>query len=71
MTPETAASALPLIVIAGYLGLLVLLGLVSSRFFKGTSADYFVVSRSAGSVLLLLSIFGTTMTGFAMVVSTG
>lgn len=58
-------------IIVGYLGLLVGLGLVSSRFFKGTSADYFVVSRSVGSFLLLMSIFGTTMTGFALVGSTG
>jgi SSS family solute:Na+ symporter len=71
MTAEAAASALPLVVIAGYLGLLVLLGLVSNRFFKGTSADYFVVSRSVGPFLLLMSIFGTTMTGFAIVGSTG
>ncbi len=60
-----------LYVIIGYLGLLILLGLVSSRFSKGTSADYFVVSRSVGSFLLLMSIFGTTMTGFALVGSTG
>lgn len=58
-------------IIVGYLGLLVGLGLVSNRFFKGTSADYFVVSRSVGSFLLLMSIFGTTMTGFALVGSTG
>jgi SSS family solute:Na+ symporter len=61
----------PLLVIAGYLGLLVVLGVLSSRFFKGTSADYFVVSRSIGPFLLLMSIFGTTMTGFALVGSTG
>jgi solute:Na+ symporter, SSS family len=66
-----AASLIPLLVIIGYLGLLVVLGLVSSQFFKGTSADYFVVSRSVGPVLLLMSIFGTTMTGFALVGSTG
>lgn len=60
-----------LYVIAGYLALLIVLGLVSSRFFKGTSADYFVVSRSVGPFLLLMSIFGTTMTGFALVGSTG
>lgn len=59
------------LIIAGYLGLLVVLGLVSNHFFKGTSADYFVVSRSVGPFLLLMSIFGTTMTGFAMVGSTG
>ncbi|HUF63867.1 MAG TPA: sodium:solute symporter family protein [Verrucomicrobiales bacterium] len=60
-----------LYVIAGYLGLLLVLGVVSSRMFKGTSADYFVVSRTVGSFFLLMSIFGTTMTGFALVGSTG
>jgi len=44
----------PLLVIAGYLSLLLVLGFVSSRFFRGTSADYFVVSRSIGPVLLLV-----------------
>ncbi len=58
-------------IIIGYLLLLVGLGIVSSRFSKGTSADFFVVSRSVGSILLLMSIFGTTMTGFALVGSTG
>src|SRR5690606_30813697 len=57
-------------ILVGYLSLLVGLGLLSSRFFKGTSADFFVVSRSVGSFLLLMSIFGTTMTGFAIVGST-
>lgn len=57
-------------ILVGYLALLVGLGLISSRFSKGTSADYFVVSRSVGSFLLLMSIFGTTMTGFAIVGST-
>ena len=51
--------------------LLVGLGIVSNRFSKGTAADFFVVSRSVGSFLLLMSIFGTTMTGFALVGSTG
>ena len=60
-----------LLIIIGYLGLLVILGLVSNRFSKGTSADFFVVNRSIGPFLLLMSIFGTTMTGFALVGSTG
>jgi len=58
-------------IVIGYLSLLILLGLVSRRFSKGTSADFFVVSRNVGSILLLLSVFGTTMTGFALVGSTG
>ncbi len=64
------ASRVPLVVIAGYLLLLVVLGLVSARFFRGTSADYFVASRSIGPFLLLMSVFGTTMTSFALVGST-
>ncbi|MCU0789227.1 MAG: hypothetical protein MUC91_13765, partial [Verrucomicrobia bacterium] len=72
MTPTVeAASLVPLFVIGGYLALLIVLGLVSKQFFRGTSADYFVVSRSIGPFLLLMSIFGTTMTGFALVGSTG
>ena len=65
------ASLVPLFVIAGYLALLLGLGVLSGRFFKGTSADYFVVSRTIGPFLLLMSIFGTTRTGFALVGSTG
>lgn len=60
-----------LLIIVGYLCLLLGLGVVSNRFSKGTSADFFVVGRSVGSFLLLMSIFGTTMTGFALVGSTG
>ncbi|MFN3169042.1 MAG: sodium:solute symporter [Phycisphaeraceae bacterium] len=60
-------SRLPLWVIVGYLTLLLLLGAVSAVFFRGTSKDYFVASRSIGPFLLLMSVFGTTMTGFALV----
>jgi SSS family solute:Na+ symporter len=60
-----------LYIIIAYLALLIVLGLVSNRYSKGTSADFFVVNRSIGSFLLLMSIFGTTMTGFALVGSTG
>jgi len=70
-TAAATASHVPLFVIGGYLLLLVALGLISRQFSKGTSADYFVVSRSIGPFLLLMSIFGTTMTGFALVGSTG
>jgi len=60
-----------LFVIAGYLGLLVALGFFSNRLFRGTSKDYFVASHSIGPFLLLMSVFGTTMTAFALVGSTG
>ena len=58
-------------IILGYLALLLGLGLFSGLFFRGTSSDYFVASRSIGSFMLLMSVFGTTMTAFAMVGSTG
>jgi solute:Na+ symporter, SSS family len=71
MNAAETASVLPVVVIAGYFLLLIILGGVSSRFFRGTSSDYFVASRSIGPFLLLMSVFGTTMTGFALVGSTG
>jgi len=60
-----------LVIIGIYLLLLLVLGLASSRLFRGTSQDYLLASHSIGPVLLLLSIFGTTMTAFALVGSTG
>ena len=60
-----------LIVISCYLGLLLGLGMLSSRLARGTSKDYFVASHSIGPFLLLMSVFGTTMTAFALVGSTG
>ena len=60
-----------LLVIIGYLCLLLGLGFFSNRLFRGTSKDYFVASHSIGPFLLLMSVFGTTMTAFALVGSTG
>ena len=60
-----------LIIIIGYLVLLLALGVLSSKAFRGTSEDYFVASHSIGPFLLLMSIFGTTMTAFALIGSTG
>ena len=59
------------IIILVYLLLLVLLGFISKRWFRGTAADYFLASNSIGPIILLMSIFGTTMTAFALVGSTG
>lgn len=58
-------------IIAIYLGGLLAFALASKRFFRGTSNDYFVASRSIGPFMLLMSVFGTTMTAFALVGSTG
>ncbi|MEX0938647.1 MAG: sodium:solute symporter family protein [Pirellulales bacterium] len=60
-----------LIIIILYLILLLALGVVASRMFRGTSEDYMLASHSIGPFLLLMSLFGTTMTAFALVGSTG
>ena len=66
-----AASVTPLIVVSIYLCILLGLALFSAKLFRGTSSDYFVASRSIGPFMLLMSVFGTTMTAFALVGSTG
>ncbi|MFT4542967.1 MAG: SSS family solute:Na+ symporter [Planctomycetota bacterium] len=66
MTDPTA-----IYVVLVYLAALIGLGVYSSRLSRGTSSDYFVAGRSIGPVLLLMSVFGTTMTAFALVGSTG
>lgn len=65
------AGMIAVVVIVCYLALLLGLGVFSSRFFRGTSADYFLASRGIGPFLLLMSLFGTTMTAFALVGSSG
>ncbi|MEZ6091495.1 MAG: sodium:solute symporter family protein [Pirellulaceae bacterium] len=60
-----------LVVIVIYLALLVVLGLTANRMFRGTASDYMFASHSIGPFLLLMSLFGTTMTAFALVGSTG
>ena len=59
------------VIIIIYLTALLGLGALSSRRFKNTSEDFFLASRSIGPFLLLMSLFGTTMTAFALVGSTG
>lgn len=60
-----------LIIICVYLSLLLGLGLLAGRLFRGTKSDFLLASHSIGPFLLLMSIFGTTMTAFALVGSSG
>jgi len=60
-----------LTIISIYLALLLFLAVFSSKMFRGTSKDYMLASHSIGPFLLLMSLFGTTMTAFALVGSTG
>ncbi len=58
-------------VILGYFALLLALGGVATLFLRKGSKDYMLASHSIGPFLLLMSLFGTTMTAFAMVGSSG
>lgn len=60
-----------LIIICVYLLALLSIGWLAKGFFRGTAEDYFLASHSIGPVMLLMSIFGTTMTAFALVGATG
>ena len=55
-----------LAVIVVYLALVLSIGLFSHRLFRRTGEDYFVASRSIGSFVLLMSLFGTHMTAFSI-----
>ncbi|GIX00625.1 MAG: sodium:proline symporter [Pirellulaceae bacterium] len=59
------------VVIACYLTLLLALGLSSNRLFSGSGKDYQLATHSIGPFMLLMSLFGTTMTAFALIGSTG
>ncbi len=60
-----------LIIILAYLAALLALGVAANRLFSGTKKDYQLASHSIGPFLLLMSLFGTTMTAFALVGSSG
>ena len=58
-------------ILVAYLVLLLALGAWSSRRFRGTGEDFFVATRTLGSVLLLTSLFGTNMTAFSLLGASG
>ncbi len=60
-----------LAVIIGYLLVVLVIGLFSHRFFRGTSEDFFVAARTLGPFILLISLFGANMTAFALLGSSG
>jgi SSS family solute:Na+ symporter len=63
--------ALILAVIGIYLAIVILIGLVSRGFLLRTGEDYFVATRSMGPFVLFMSLFGTNMTAFAILGSSG
>ena len=58
-------STTPIVIIVIYLSLLLGMAMFAGKLFRGTSKDYFVASHSIGPFMLLMSVFGTTMTAFA------
>ena len=60
-----------LTIIMLYLVLVLAIGVLSSRLFRGTGEDYFVATRSIGPFILLMSLFGTHMTAFSLLGASG
>ncbi|HET9225159.1 MAG TPA: sodium:solute symporter family protein [Thermoanaerobaculia bacterium] len=60
-----------LAIIVVYLAIVLVIGLFSHRFFRGTSEDFFVAARTLGPFILLVSLFGANMTAFAVLGSAG
>ncbi len=60
-----------LLIIALYMALVLVVGALSHRMFRGTGEDYFLASRSIGPFVLLMSLFGTQMTAFALLGASG
>jgi len=60
-----------LFIIAVYMALVLAVGALSHRMFRGTGEDYFLATRSIGPFVLLMSLFGTQMTAFALLGASG
>ena len=62
---------LPAIVIFVYLAVVLYIGIFAFRRGKSTGEDFFLASRSIGSIVFFLSLFATNMTAFAILGSSG
>jgi SSS family solute:Na+ symporter len=60
-----------LTIILLYLAITLVIGVFSTRFLRKTGADFFVASRTMGPFVLLMSLFSTNMTAFAILGSSG
>ena len=58
-------------VVVIYLVLVLVVGAMGHRLFRATGEDYFVASRSIGSVVLLMTLLGTNLTAFTMLGASG
>ncbi|HEY9171139.1 MAG TPA: sodium:solute symporter family protein [Verrucomicrobiae bacterium] len=62
---------IPTIVVFLYLAVVLYIGIFAFRKGKTSGEDYFLASRSLGNWVFLLSLFGTNMTAFAILGSSG
>lgn len=62
---------IPLIVILLYLVVIAYIGSVAYKQSKNSTEDFFLASRTIGSVVFFLSLFATNMTAFAILGSSG
>jgi SSS family solute:Na+ symporter len=62
---------IPTIIMLVYLALIAGVGAVAFSRSRASGEDFFLASRSLGSVVFLLSLFGTNMTAFAILGSSG
>ena len=60
-----------LTIILIYLALVLAVGTMSHRLSRGTGEDFYVASRTIGPFFLLMSLFGTNMTAFAILGGSG
>src|SRR5436305_11978115 len=62
---------IPLIVIGVYLAVVIYISIFAFRKGKSNSEDFFLASRTIGSLVFFLSLFATNMTAFAILGSSG
>jgi SSS family solute:Na+ symporter len=62
---------IPALIVFGYLALVLYIGVFAFRRGTDSGEDYFLASRSLGSFVFLFSLFGTNMTAFAILGSSG
>jgi SSS family solute:Na+ symporter len=62
---------IPTVVVLLYLGLVFYIGIFASRRSRAGAEDYFLAGRSLGPLVFLLSMFGTNMTAFTILGSSG
>ena len=62
---------IPALIVFAYLAVVLYIGIFAFRRGQATSEDYFVASRSLGPWIFLLTVFGTNMTAFTILGSSG